>query len=295
MQIERRLHAWRWISGAVILLILALLIRIVVDDPNMQWSAVWPYLFNPIILGGLLVTIYLTLLAQSAGTLLGILAAVCEMSRNPVLRYLSRLYLWFFRGTPSIVQLLFWYNLALLFPTLTIPIPFVHLSANMNHIVTPFVAAALGLSLNTGAYLAEIIRAGLESVPPGQTEAAKSIGMSSFTRFRRVTLPQAIPVIIPPYGNFFISLLKETSLVSVIGGGDLLTQTEVIYSQNFLVIPLLLVACMWYLVLTTILTVAQRRLERWLSIERRFARYRARAVRAAAISPAPSPGSADKP
>ena len=127
--------------------------------------------------------------------------------------------------------------------------------------------------------MADIIRAGLESVPVGQVEAAKSIGMGTFTRFRRVILPQAVPVIIPPAGNFFISLLKETSLVSVIGGGDLLTQTQVVYSQNFLVIPLLLDACIWYLALTTLMTVGQRRLERSLSVERRFARYKARAQR----------------
>lgn len=276
MPIERQWYLGRWITGAVILGILGLLVHTVAVDRHMQWPAVWHYLFSPIILGGLLVTVYLTVLAQLIGTLLGVIAAVWEMGRNPVLRYLSYLYLWFFRGTPSLVQLLFWFNLALIFPRLSIPLPGVHVSANVNHVITPFIAAALGLSLNTGAYMADIIRAGLESVPAGQVEAAKSLGMGSVTRFRRVILPQAVPVIIPPAGNFFISLLKETSLVSVIGGGDLLTQTEVLYAQNFLVVPLLLDACIWYLALTTIMTVAQRRLERALSVERRFDRYKAR-------------------
>lgn len=276
MRIERQRHVGRWITGIIALTILGALLRTVAVDRHMQWNAVGNFLFNPIILGGLLVTIYLTILAQLIGTLLGVVAAVWEMGANPVLRYLSYLYLWFFRGTPSLVQLLFWYNLALIFPRFSFPIPWLHLSANTNHIITPFIAAALGLSLNTGAYMADIIRAGLESVPVGQVEAAKSIGMGSFTRFRRVILPQAVPVIIPPAGNFFISLLKETSLVSVIGGGDLLTQAQVLYSQNFLVIPLLLDACIWYLALTTVMTVGQRRLETSLSVERRFARYKAR-------------------
>ncbi|MFI6601059.1 amino acid ABC transporter permease [Nonomuraea sp. NPDC050536] len=258
----------RMVAAAVAGLVLIWLAYTIIVNENLHWDVIVDYLFDPRILGGLLVTIALTLLSMVLGVALGVLAAVMQLSDSPVLRGASALYTWFFRGTPLLVQLIFWFNIGLVFPVIGIGVPFggpmfVHWQANM--VITPFVAAALGLTINEGAYMAEIVRAGIRSVDPGQREAAESLGMSHRKILRRVVLPQAMRVIIPPTGNQFISMLKTTSMVSVIAGAELLTVSQRIYLGNFEVIALLIVASVWYVVLTSVASVGQHFLEKRFS------------------------------
>lgn len=258
-----RRHPWR-IVGIVLVLLIALWgAIIVVTNERFAWPTVLSYLFNPKILAGLGMTIFLTFIAMVVGLVLGVLIAVMRVSESRTLRWSSGLYVWFFRGTPVLVQLVFWYNLGYLFPQLSIGLPFLEpwVSVSTNAVVTPLLAAILGLGLNEGAYLAEIIRAGILSVPVGQREAATSIGMTRAQSFRRIILPQAMRVIIPPTGNETIGMLKSTSLVSVIALSDLMYSAQSIYSRTFEVIPLLLTASIWYLVLTTILSYGQSQIE----------------------------------
>jgi len=273
-------HPWRWVAALIVLLIAASFIRAVVTNtgPNrgFQWVWVGHYLFDHRILHGVLVTLYLTVLAMAIGIVLGIVLAVMRQSPNPIVSGASWLYIWFFRGTPLLVQLLFWYNLASLFPRLDLGIPFgpALIHGNANTIITTFVAALLGLGLNEGAYMAEVVRAGFLSVPEGQTEAAQSLGMSRLQIVRLVVLPQAMRVIIPPTGNETISMLKNTSLVSVIAYTELLYSAQTIYDANYKTIPLLIVASIWYLVMTSVAYVGQ------YFIERRYGRGFSRAQRA---------------
>jgi polar amino acid transport system permease protein len=189
-----------------------------------------------------------------------------RLSPNPIVASVSWVYIWIFRGTPVLVQILLWYNIAALYPRFSLGIPFgptfAHFSASA--VITPFVAGMLALGLNEGAYMAEIVRAGIVSVSEGQTEAAQSLGMTRLLTMRRIVLPQAMRVIIPPTGNETISMLKTTSLVSVIALSppELLYASQLIYSVNYRVIQLLLVACCWYLVLTTVATIGQYYVER---------------------------------
>jgi polar amino acid transport system permease protein len=266
----------RWIAAAILLVIAASIIRSIVSGagakgvPNsgFQWHVVGKYLFDSRILHGAWATIYMTFLAMVVGILLGVIAAIMRMSPNPVVKGASWFYVWFFRGTPVLVQILFWYNLQALFPVISIGVPFgpsiIHTHANS--IITTFVAGLLALGLNEGAYMAEIVRAGIISVDEGQTHAAQSLGMSRLQIMRLIVLPQAMRVIIPPTGNETISMLKSTALLSVISFGELLFAAQSIYDVNYLVIPLLIVASIWYLVMTSVLYVGQ------YFIERRFGR-----------------------
>jgi polar amino acid transport system permease protein len=199
-----------------------------------------------------------------------------RMSRNPIVSSASWLYVWFFRGTPLLVQLIFWYNIAALFPVIALGIPFgpslIH--AHANSFITPLVAGLLGLGLNEGAYMSEIVRAGIISVDEGQTQAAQSLGMSRLQIMRLIVLPQAMRVIIPPTGNETISMLKNTSLLSVVAYGELLFAAQSIYDVNYKIIPLLIVISIWYLVMTSVLYVGQ------YFIERHFGRGFTRAERA---------------
>jgi polar amino acid transport system permease protein len=211
------------------------------------------------------ITIELTVIAMVIGILLGVVLAVMRLSPNHIVSGASWLYIWFFRGTPVLVQLLFWYDISYLYPTLTLGIPFLgpqfaHLNANT--FVTPFAAAIFGLGLNEGAYMAEIVRAGILSVDEGQTEAAKALGMTRLGTMRRIVLPQAMRVIIPPMGNETISMLKTTSLASTITVVELLRAVENIYSRTYQTVPLLMVASFWYLIMTSVLTSGQYYLER---------------------------------
>jgi polar amino acid transport system permease protein len=267
-------HYGRWVSAAVVLLLAAWLIQAGVRSHFIDFSIVRRFLTKPIILKGLRNTIILSVLAQATGIVLGVVFAVMRLSRNPVIKVVSAFYIWFFRGTPVLVQLFFWFNgVPSVFKHLTIAIPFTHVtlySTPMVSFMTPFMAAFLGLSLNEGAYMAEIVRAGILSVDEGQVDAAQALGMRSMMTMRRIVLPQAMRVIIPPTGNEFISMLKTSSLASAITYAELLRVASDIYSTNLQPVPLLVVASIWYLVLTSVASVGQ------YYLERRFARGRAR-------------------
>lgn len=260
----RRKHTWRWIGAAVVLILAAQLIQMMVTNPNFGWATVGSYLRAESIINGLGITLGLTVIAMVIGIIIGVVLAVCRISQNPLLRGVAGIYIWFFRGTPTLVQLIFFYNLSVLMPEISLGIPFgpEFASIDTNTLITPLFAAILGLSLNEGAYMAEIIRGGLLSVDPGQKEAGESIGMSGSRIMRRVILPQAMRFIVPPTGNQIISMVKATSLVSVIALADLLYSAQSIYNRTFETIPLLIVACIWYLVVTSVLYVGQSFIER---------------------------------
>src|SRR4051812_574431 len=236
-------------------------------NSRFEWGVVGDYLFNPRVLRGVRTTLELTVLSMAIGIVLGVILAVMRLSPNPLVKGASWFYIWFFRGTPVLVQILFWgIAISALYPKISIGVPFggpVIASGNANHLITLFVAGILGLGLNEGAYMAEIVRAGIISVDEGQHEAAASLGMTRLQTMRRIVLPQAMRVIIPPTGNETISMLKTTSLVSVIAVTDLLYSVQLIYGRTYQTIPMLFVACIWYLVMTSILTVGQFYLERY--------------------------------
>jgi polar amino acid transport system permease protein len=247
----------------------------IATNPRFHWDVVRHYLFSPRILRGLELTIELTAAAMVIGISLGVVLAVMRLSTNPLVASASWVYIWLFRGTPVLVQILFWNFIGALYPTIGIGLPFggpqlYH--ANANSLITPIAAAILALGLNEAAYMAEIIRAGLISIDEGQTEAAYALGMTRLRTVRRIVLPQAMRVIVPPTGNETISMLKTTSLVSVIAVSDLLYAGQLIYSVNYQTIPLLIVVSIWYLAITTVLTVGQ------YYIERHFARGSSRAL-----------------
>ncbi|MFB9776557.1 amino acid ABC transporter permease [Brevibacterium otitidis] len=261
----KKKHPWQ-IVGAVVALILAgQVVYLLFTTPNFGWNVVATYLFEKSIMRGLGMTLLLTVIAMMIGIILGVILALCRMSDNPVLKPLAAFYIWFFRGTPTLIQLIFFYNLSALFPVLAIGVPFggpTFAEAPTNRIVTGFLAAILCLGLNEAALMAEIIRGGLMSVKRGQREAAAAIGMAPFHAFRRIVLPQAMRFIIPPTGNQVISMVKSTALVSVIALADLLYSAQAIYNRTFETIPLLIVACIWYLLVTSILNVGQHFIER---------------------------------
>jgi polar amino acid transport system permease protein len=267
-------HPGRWIAAAVVVVIAATVIHSVATNPRFGWSVVGDYFLSGRVLHGLVVTLELTVIAMAIGIAFGVVLAVMRLSPNPLVSTASWLYVWFFRGTPVLVQLLFWSFISALYPTLSLGIPFgpQFLHGNANAIITPFAAAILGLGLNEAAYMAEIVRAGILSVDEGQTEAAQALGMTRLQTMRRIVLPQAMRVIIPPTGNETISMLKTTSLVSVIAYSELLYSVQLIYAVNYRQIPLLLVACIWYLIVTTVLSIGQ------YYIERRFGRGTSRSL-----------------
>lgn len=257
-------HPGRWVGAAVILVLAAMLLNALLTNPAFKWDIVGDYLFDDRILHGLLVTLELTALAMVMGVAGGIILAVMRLSPNPLLSGTAWVYIWIFRGTPVLVQLVFWNFLGLIWARLSIGIPFgpEFWSEKTNVLIPTFVAALLGLGLNEAAYMAEIVRGGIQSVDEGQQEAAHALGMSRFATMRRIILPQAMRVIIPPTGNETISMLKTTSLVSVIALEELFRAGQNIYSRNFQSIPLLIVISIWYLLLTSILTIGQYYIER---------------------------------
>jgi polar amino acid transport system permease protein len=257
-------HPGRWVAIAVLAVLAAMLVHTLVTNEGFRWDVVGRYLFSPPVLNGLRNTLILTVLSMAIGIFGGIALAVMRLSPNPVLTSVAAGYIWLFRGTPQIAQLLFWNFLAALYPRLSLGVPFgpEFISFDTNTLINQFTACLLGLGLNEAAYMAEIVRSGLQSVEHGQTEAAGALGMSRAQTLRRVVLPQAMRVIIPPTGNETISMLKTTSLVVVIGYFELLTSVQRIYSVNFQTIPLLLVAAIWYLALTSVLSVGQGFVER---------------------------------
>jgi polar amino acid transport system permease protein len=256
----------RWLAAVLIVLLGSSLIHSVATNKRLEWHVVGHFLFDHRILEGVVVTLELTASAMAMGVILGVVLAVMRLSPNPLVSGTSWLYIWFFRATPVLVQLLFWEFIAAIYPTISIGIPFVGVEfvhGSANTVITTYVAALLGLGLNEGAYMAEIVRAGLISVGEGQTDAAQSLGMSRLQIMRRIVLPQAMRVIIPPTGNETISMLKTTSLVSVIALTELLLAAENIFSANFKPIQLLIVASIWYAACTSVLYVGQYYLERY--------------------------------
>ena len=258
----------RWFAAFLVLACAASFVRFAIADSAIEWNVVGKYLFNPQVLDAVVRVFYLTVISMAIGSILGVILAVMRLSPNPILKSASWLYIFFFRGTPLLVQILFWYNISALFPApqhlIDIGIPFgpALIQPNANAVITVFVAAVLALSFNEGAYMAEIVRAGIISVPEGQSEAAASLGMSRLQIMRRIVLPQAMRVILPPTGNELISMLKNTSLASVIGYSELVYVTSDISAVNYKVIQLLIVGSIWYLVLTSIAYVGQYFLER---------------------------------
>jgi polar amino acid transport system permease protein len=262
MRHVRPLHLGRIVTAAILLALLGLLVRAFAQG-RIDWATVGRFLAWPTIVAGLWNTLVMSVAAMVLGTVLGMLAAIARASPNPVLRSVAVGYAWLFRGTPVILQLLLWFNIALVFPVIGIPGLW---SQRAVVLMTPFVAALLGLALNEGAYVSEIIRSGMLSVDRGQYEAAQSIGMPYLRALRRIILPQAMRVIVPPLGNQFISLVKVTSLASVIQYPELLHSAETLYYANSKVIELLIVAAAWYLLTVTVLSLGQA------VLERRFAR-----------------------
>ncbi len=258
----------RWTVVAVALVLLAMLGHLLVTSSSLQWSVVGHWFVNGGILSGLVRTLYLTAAAMVIGIVGGTVLALMRLSKSWVLQSAASVYIWFFRGTPLLVQILFWFNIASFVPRISIGIPFgpSFASASTNALVTTLVAALLGLGLNEAAYMSEIVRAGIVSVDAGQTEAALALGMTKRLTFRRIVLPQAMRIIIPPTGNQTIGMLKGTSLVSVISLPELLYSVQEVYARNFETIPLLVVASLWYLIVTSVLSVGQH------FVERRFRR-----------------------
>ncbi len=257
-------HPWTWVASAVVALITGLVAWSVATNAAFEWPVVAAYLFDRQILIGLARTLELTIIAMAMGLALGTLLAVMRLSENRLLSLVSWLYIWFFRSVPALVQLIFWYNFGALYPALILKVPFgpTLYSINTNTMITPMFAALAGLGLAQAAYTAEVIRAGITSVPRGQTRAALALGMTRLTIFRRIVFPQAMRVIIPPVGNEVISMVKNTSLVSVIALAELLYTAQLIYARTYETIPLLIVASLWYLAIVSVLSVGQHFLER---------------------------------
>lgn len=257
-------HYGRWVATIFLLLVAMVMVKSLITNPRFRWGIVGEYIISDPILDGLRLTLVLTVVAQLLGIVIGIILAIMRLSSNRVLARAAWIYIWFFRGTPLLVQLIFWYNISALYPEISIGIPFgpTFWQGNANDLITPFAVAILGLALNEGAYMAEIVRGGIAGIDRGQSESAKALGMTHMQTLRRVILPQAVKVIIPPTGNQTILMLKTTSLVSVLALADLLYTAQTIYARTFETMPLLLVASLWYLVITSVLTFGQFFLER---------------------------------
>jgi polar amino acid transport system permease protein len=251
-------HYGQWVAAAACLVVLGLLVRAVAANEVIQWDVIRSRIFFDAILDGLVTTIWLTVASMVLGVLGGVVVAVMRLSDNPLLSSLSWAFVWLFRGTPVLVQILLWFNLGLFFPQLG----FGALSVSTNDVITPFTAALLALTLNEAAYMSEIVRGGILAVDSGQREAAEALAMTRGLVLRRIVLPQAMKVIIPPTGNELVTLLKTTSLVAVIGAGDLLTQAQAVGATDFTRLEMLIVASIWYLVLTSIASYGQMLLER---------------------------------
>jgi polar amino acid transport system permease protein len=252
-----RRHFGRIIGAAIVCIALAAIVRAFAVG-QIEWDYVAEFLTVPAILTGLVNTIVMAILAMVLGITLGVVFAVMRLSANPVLSNTAIGYIWFFRAVPALLQLLLWFNLALVFPTLGIPGLF---SFKTVEVMTPFVAALLGLGIQQGAFTAEVVRAGLLSVDNGQYEAAQTLGMTRLQLLRRIIMPQPMRVIVPPIGNEFIGMVKLTSLASVIQFAEILHSAQNIYYANSRVIELLIVAAIWYLVVVTVLSLIQGRIE----------------------------------
>ncbi len=269
--VPNRIHAipvrypWRWVSAAAIAVLAAMALHGLVTNDQFQWPLVGRYLFHPNVIRGVGWTLWLTAGSMLIAVVLAVLLAVARGSENPVMRWVSWFYIWVFRGTPVYTQLVFWGLISVLYPRLSLGVPFGpdFIEFSTKDLIPASRGALLGLALNEAAYLAEIVRAGLQSVDPGQSEAAKALGMKNGSILRRIVLPQAMRVIVPPTGNETISMLKTTSLVLAVPFTlELQFATNAIGNRTFSPVPLLVVAAIWYLTITSVLMIGQYYLER---------------------------------
>ncbi|MFI0788023.1 amino acid ABC transporter permease [Streptomyces lydicus] len=249
-----RRRTGQWVSAVAVLALLASAAVSVVRNDAFQWDVVADYFLTDAVLRGLGLTLWLTVLVMALGFVLGTLLATMRLSANPVLRGISWGYVWLFRSMPILVQLLFWFNIGALYPTI--------LGVRTVDLLDPVAIAVIGLTLHEAAYAAEVVRGGILSVEKGQLEAAQSLGLGAWRRLRRIVLPQAMRAIVPPAGNMLIGTLKGTSIVSVIAVQDLLYSVQLVYHRTYQVIPLLLVATLWYVVVTSVLSAGQYLVER---------------------------------
>ncbi|MFJ7016979.1 amino acid ABC transporter permease [Streptomyces sp. NPDC101117] len=273
-RIVPRRHTGRWLTAAFALLLFAMVVNSVVRNDAFQWGVVGKYFTTTAVLDGLLLSLWLTAVVMVMGFALGTVLAVMRLSANPVLRTLSWGYVWIFRSTPLLVQLLFWFNVGALYPTLGLGIPFgpQFVTVKTVNLLGPTLTAVIGLTLHESAYAAEVVRGGILSVDAGQTEAAQALGLSRGRTLRRIVVPQAMRSIVPTAGNMLIGTLKGTSIVSVLAVHDLLYSVQLIYNQTYQIIPLLMVATLWYIAVTTVLSAGQ------FYVERYYARGNSRAL-----------------
>ncbi|MGW1591596.1 amino acid ABC transporter permease [Streptomyces sp. NPDC002386] len=263
-RIVPRRHLGRRLTAGAALLALAMAVDSVVRNDAFQWAVVGRYFTTSAVLDGLLLTLWLTGVVMVLGFLLGIPLAVMRLSGNPVLRTLSWGFVWIFRSTPLLVQLLFWFNIGALYPTLGLGIPFGprFFTVRTVDLLGPTLTAVIGLTLHEAAYAAEVVRGGILSVDAGQTAAAQALGIGRLRTLRRIVLPQAMRSIVPAAGNMLIGTLKGTSIVSVLAVHDLLYSVQLVYNQTYQIIPLLMVATLWYIAVTTLLSAGQFYVER---------------------------------
>ncbi|MFG2906053.1 amino acid ABC transporter permease [Kitasatospora sp. NPDC048286] len=267
-RIVARRRPGQWAAAGVALLLAAMAVNSVIRNEAFQWGVVADWFTARSVLNGLALTLWLTAATLALGFLLGTLLATMRLSANPVLRTLSWGYVWVFRSTPPLVQLLFFFNIGALYPTLGLGLPFgpEFVTVRTVNLMGPTLTAVIGLTLLETAYAAEVIRGGILSVDRGQLEAAAALGLGRWRVLRRIVVPQAMRAIVPSAGNMLIGALKGTSIVSVLAVSDLLYSVQLVYLQSYQVIPMLMVATLWYLVVTTLLSVGQ------YYVERRFAR-----------------------
>ncbi|HYO20594.1 MAG TPA: amino acid ABC transporter permease [Dermatophilaceae bacterium] len=258
-------HPGRWFAMAAIALVVAMLVNSILTNPNWQWGFQWDNAFAPPVVRGVVTTLWLTVASMLIGVVLGVILAVMRLSPNPVLSGSAWFYVWVFRGTPVLVQLVIWGNLNSLYREISLGVPFgtAIMTFETRDLIPAVAAALLGLGLNEAAYMSEIIRAGILSVDEGQSEAASALGLSRMQTLRRIVLPQAMRVVVPPTGNETISMLKTTSLVAYVPYVELFFQTSAIGSRTFQPFPMLVTASIWYLSMTSVLMVGQYYIERY--------------------------------
>jgi polar amino acid transport system permease protein len=284
-------HPGRWVAVAVLAVLAAMFAHMLVTNKFIEWR--WLFenaMFTEPVLKGLRGTVLLTICSMLIGIALGAVLAIMRLSPNPVLKVAAWVYVWFFRAIPRLVLAFLFGNLGVLWSRLEFGLPFdrqigalfgVHdftarfYGVNARDLLTGFLAGTLALALSEAAYMAEIVRAGIQSVDPGQSEASSALGLSRPQTLRRIVLPQAMRVIVPPTGNETIAMIKDTSLVAFTPvTWELFFQLQAIGARTFKVIPVLVAACLWYLVLCSVMMVIQ------YYIERHFAKGYGRAERA---------------
>jgi polar amino acid transport system permease protein len=273
-------HPGRWVAIVVIAIVVAMFVHMLVTNDAFHWGFMFDNIFRPPVLEGVRTALLVTILAMILGVALGVVIAVMRLSPNPILSSAAWVYTWFFRAVPRVVLLVLFGNLGILYSSYGFGLPFDrqlgHLlgidldlrffSLDARTVVTGFMAGLLGLALSEAAYMAEIVRAGIQSVDPGQQEAAQACGMGRGVTLRRIVLPQAMRVIVPPTGNETIAMLKDTSLLAFVPvTNELFFQLQAIGARTFLVFPMLIAACLWYLAMTSVLMVGQFFLERYFS------------------------------